>query len=137
MKIYVKVLQGQEHELFVSPNQTVDEVRSLVGAKTNSLTQDVKVLFKGKTLSSTTTLDELGIKDGDKLTAVLRKNPNGDSKINDALTKHLQPYFKPHEIQRILTEFNKHLAASVAKLSLDDIERIAESCLRNRQYGLE
>jgi len=77
MKISIKKLDGTTEELDVEGNQTVESVKSDLSEKTGIKSEQISLIAKGKPLVNTSTLEESGIKAGDKLFMVIMLRGGG------------------------------------------------------------
>lgn len=115
-------------------------------------TEEQKLVFKGKTLLDDKRLSEYNITDGEKLFLVPQrggstastpctpvKSPfthfdtaQSTAPLWDKLHQFLRRHFTPQDAEKVLNEFKKDFDKSLSNMSLDDIERLAQSkLLRN------
>lgn len=128
MKIHIKVLQGQECSMEVSPEMSVLELKEQVFNRLKIPVNQQKFLLSGKTLADEKTLDHCGVKEGTKLIAAIRKNEDSGPDANllrSAAYTFLRRFYTEPEARKIQEEFMKSFHKSVNSLSLDDLERIA------------
>lgn len=84
-----------------------------------------KLIQVGRTLLDTKTIGSYDIKEGSKLTLVL-KTPDT---LKDAIYKQFRKYFNEKQSEKLTNDFMDHVQENIKGLSLDDIERLAISQL--------
>ncbi|XP_071444224.1 ubiquitin-like protein 4A [Hetaerina americana] len=147
MKINVKVLQGQECTLEVTEETNVLDFKKMVEKELKVPPGNQKLLYMGKPLSDGNTLKEYSIKDGAKMNLVVKKvdemNPVVSKEVppvipvtslQEAVTAFLRKYYNEADSKRVLLEFMTEFDRSLAALSLDDIERMAATCMSDEKH---
>mmetsp|Transcript_73040 Transcript_73040/g.171274 ORF Transcript_73040/g.171274 Transcript_73040/m.171274 type:complete len:760 (+) Transcript_73040:54-2333(+) len=91
-KITVKVLSGQSFELDVGPADSILDVKEEIQKLTGFAADKQRLVFAGKQLSDTSTVQECKIEDGNTLHLVMRLNvsPVGSSSSSDALSRDMR-----------------------------------------------
>lgn len=84
-----------------------------------------KLIQVGRTLLDAKTISSYDIKDGSKITLVL-KQPDS---LKDALFKGFRKYFNEKQAEKLTNDFMDHFQEQLKSLSLDDVERLALSHL--------
>ncbi|CAL1531510.1 unnamed protein product [Lymnaea stagnalis] len=146
MHLTVKILNGEECTLAASPSSLVSDVKEQVEALLSIPVADQKLLFKGKALQDTKPLKDYGVEDSGKITLVIKKSmlkptdpSNTPQKFHpaeperpvwDKLRVFLQRHFRDRDVEVVLQEFKKEFERNLSNLSLDDIERLAITKLR-------
>ncbi|KAL9960821.1 hypothetical protein ACROYT_G034326 [Oculina patagonica] len=130
MQITVKILNGQEVRLEVSENDQISQVKRLVSEKLDVPVEQQRLVFKGKTLADSSTLQEHQIVEGSKLHLSIRKPGNGASSGNPddffkLLREFVRGHFSEQDTERVMQKFREDFKTWVWSLSLDDIERMA------------
>lgn len=80
-----------------------------------------KLIQVGRTLLDNKTVGSYDIKEGSKLTLVL-KQPDS---LKDAIYKQFRKYFNEKQSEKLTNDFMDHVQERNKYLSLDDIERLA------------
>ncbi|XP_041378259.1 ubiquitin-like protein 4A [Gigantopelta aegis] len=142
MHLTVKVLNGEECSIAASPSSTVLDVKQQVSALLSVPIQDQKLLYLGKPLQDERVLSEYSVKDGGKLMLVIKKSTTTPSSDNakspelsvadlapvwQKLLVFLNRHFTSKDAQLVLLEFKRDFEKGLSSLSLDDIERLAQS----------
>ncbi|XP_064473878.1 ubiquitin-like protein 4A [Ornithodoros turicata] len=128
MFITVKILQGQECTIEVSASSSISAVKELVAEQLQIPVDQQRLVFRGKTLSDGLSLGDYNIVEGNKLHLFVRKaSENTPSNHWSEMHRFLLEHFSAADADRVLEEYKKAFAESVASLSLDDIERLATS----------
>ncbi|XP_042227233.1 ubiquitin-like protein 4A [Homarus americanus] len=144
MKITVKILQGNECTMEVPGSSRVSKVKIIVNEFLSVAPHAQRLVYKGKTLSDETTLDEAGITDGAKIHLMVKKaevsSPSSGasssskklespttvdffSQLDTFLSKHLTQ----EQTTKVVSEFRKNCQLMVDSMNFDDIERFAAS----------
>ncbi|XP_046400658.1 ubiquitin-like protein 4A [Ischnura elegans] len=147
MKINVKVLQGQECTLEVSEETKVLDLKKMVEKELKVSPGHQKLLYLGKPLSDSNALKEYSIKDGAKMNLIIKKVEDSNSvaakevppvipvtSLQEAVTTFLRKYYNESDSKRVLNEFMTEFDRSLAALSLDDIERLAATCMLDEKH---
>lgn len=130
MQITVKILNGQEVRLEVSENDQISLVKQLASEKLDVPVDQQRLVFKGRTLADSSTLQEHQISDGSKLHLSVRKSGHGASSGNPEdffglLREVIRGHFNEQDTERVMQKFKEDFKTWVWSLSLDDIERMA------------
>lgn len=146
MKVLVKILQGRECLVEISPSETVLELKNKVRDLLGVDVPQQKLLLTGKTLADENPLSFYpGIKDGSKLNLVVKKESQGPSEdksaqnnsgtalLKESVSKILKHYYTESETESIANELVKDLKNKVNKLSFDDLERLATVLLQDQE----
>ena len=122
MLLVVKILNGSEHSVDVSPDISIQELKNVLTNELKIPANQQRLMFKGKALTDTHFLKDYSIESGAKLNLMIKK----DNESN--LTKQLKSISKPFvtDVDEFATIFNKELKKLVNEMSLDDIERYDE-----------
>ncbi|XP_042888021.1 ubiquitin-like protein 4A [Penaeus japonicus] len=143
MKVTVKILQGSECSLEVSGTTRIRDLKDKVEIILNVSPSAQRLVFRGKTLTDETSLDEAGITDGAKIHLMVKKgelsspslgasssnsvssNPTVDffAQLDTFLRKHLTQ----EQTTQVVNEFRKNCQLMVDSMNFDDIERFAAS----------
>ncbi|XP_048742081.1 ubiquitin-like protein 4A [Ostrea edulis] len=156
MHIYVKILKGNDFQVAVSSSHTVLGVKEILAMQISIPVEEQKLVFKGKALVDDKRLSYYNIKEGDRLFLLTKKPEKSGSPspgmvpkfaadlsncsttiLWDKLRAFLQRHFTPQDVEKILTEFQKDFNASIERLSLDDIERLAITKMTQSKVGQE
>lgn len=129
MFISVKILQGEECTIEVSASSSISAVKQLVAQALQIPVDQQRLVFKGKTLSDSLSLGDYNIVEGNRLHLFVLKTAEEAAVIWDQMRKFLLVQFSPEDAEKVLEEYKKDFSKSVASLSLDDIERLASTCL--------
>ncbi|KAK7489731.1 hypothetical protein BaRGS_00019126 [Batillaria attramentaria] len=146
MHITVKVLNGQECTLAVSPSSQVSELKELVNTLMSIPIADQKLLYRGRTLGDDKALKEYEIVDGARLTLVVKKSsrdspspvttsqpvPAPLAPVWEKLHLFLRRHFRERDADLVLAEFRKNFEMGLSRLSLDDIDRFAATKIRQQ-----
>lgn len=84
-----------------------------------------KLIQVGRTLLDNKTVGSYDIKEGSKITLVM-KQPDS---LKDAIYKQFRRYFNEKQSEKLTNDFLDHVQERTKYLSLDDIERLALSQL--------
>jgi len=149
MKITVKILQGVECCVEISEDQTTDDLKVAVEGELKIPVENQKLVLKGKTLQSSTSLRDYKLKDGDKvhlvvktpalaavepISAVIPDNPR--AKLENHLKRVIKQHFRSEEeSNRVVAATLKGLDRRLSSLSLDDIERICAGWDRDKKLN--
>ncbi|XP_008557076.1 ubiquitin-like protein 4A [Microplitis demolitor] len=147
MKISVKILQGRECVVEISPSETVLELKNKVSELLGVDVPQQKLLLTGKALADENPLSFYpGIKDGSKLNLVVRKTTQessdeklqsvqkyGTALLRESVSKVLKKYYSQTETESIINELVKDLRTKVNNLSFDDLERLATALLQDQE----
>lgn len=129
MLITVKILQGQECTIEVSASSSVSAVKQLLAEQLQIPVDQQRLVFRGRTLSDRLSLGDYNIVEGNRLHLFVRKGTENTNALWSEMHKFLLQYFSPEDADKVLEEYKREFANSVASLSLDDIERLAASFL--------
>ncbi|XP_059175847.1 ubiquitin-like protein 4A [Physella acuta] len=148
MHLTVKILNGEECTLAASPSSLVSDVKEQVEALLSIPVADQKLLFKGKALQDTKPLRDYGVEDSGKIILVVKRPVTKSSDTTKTLSPQnihpaeperpvweklrvfLQRHFRDRDVEAVLQEFKKEFERNLSSLSLDDIERLATTKLR-------
>ncbi|XP_015115906.1 ubiquitin-like protein 4A [Diachasma alloeum] len=145
MKVLVKILQGKECVVEISPTETVLELKNKVSELLGVDVPQQKLLLTGKALADENPLSFYpGIKDGSKLNLVVKKSSQGPSEekqatksgtvlLRESVTKILKHYYSESETETIVNEMIKDLRNKVNNLSFDDLERLATTLIQDQE----
>lgn len=143
MKVTVKILQGSECNLEVSGTTRIRDLKDKVEIILNVSPSAQRLVFRGKTLTDETSLEEAGITDGAKIHLMVKKgelsspslgasssnsvssNPTVDffAQLDTFLRKHLTQ----EQTTQVVIEFRKNCQLMMDSMNFDDIERFAAS----------
>ncbi|ROT72183.1 ubiquitin-like protein 4A [Penaeus vannamei] len=143
MKVTVKILQGSECNLEVSGTTRIRDLKDKVEIILNVSPSAQRLVFRGKTLTDETSLEEAGITDGAKIHLMVKKgelsspslgasssnsvssNPTVDffAQLDTFLRKHLTQ----EQTTQVVNEFRKNCQLMMDSMNFDDIERFAAS----------
>jgi len=146
MKVVVKILQGDECVIELSPTDSVltlkSKVRDLLGIDTSLQ----KLILLGKALADENPLSFYpGIKEGCRLYLVVKKeaqtssqakpanSKSGTALLKEEMSRVLRHYYTPSETESIVNELMKDLRKKVDGLSFDDLERLATALLQDQE----
>lgn len=129
MFISVKILQGEECTIEVSASSSISAVKHLVAQQLQIPVDQQRLVFKGKTLSDSLSLGDYNIVEGNRLHLFVLKAADNSAVVWDQMRKFLLSQFSHEDAEKVLEEYKKDFAQSAASLSLDDIERLADSCM--------
>ncbi|XP_012288760.1 ubiquitin-like protein 4A [Orussus abietinus] len=145
MQVTVKILQGSECVVDITPSETILELKNKVSNLLSIDANQQKLLFMGKALADENPLSFYpGIKDGSKLNLVVKKKATitSENKSTDAsgiqlfrkeMSKVLSYYYTESETELIVNEVVKDLKNKVSSLSFDDLERLAAALLQDHE----
>ncbi|KAF7994950.1 hypothetical protein HCN44_004422 [Aphidius gifuensis] len=149
MKLLVKILQGSECTVDISPSETVLELKNKVHELLGVEVPQQKLLLTGKALADENLLSFYpGIKDGSKLNLVVKKlsqesNENkqqvgksGIVLLKESVSKILKHYYSESETESITNEMIKGLKNKVNHLSFDDLERLATTLIQDQETAV-
>lgn len=135
MKVFVKVLSGQEITLEVDGSQQISSVKKMVEERLKVPFDQQRLVFRGSTLANASSLDDNRILENSKLHLFIKKTA-AKSTHHDAQTlwpelrKFLHSHFSEPDADAVLKNFKEDFKSTLEKLSLDDLERMG-------QYHLE
>jgi len=144
MKVTVKILQGQECSVDVSPGDAVDSLKERVASLLGVAVHNQRILYRGKTLQEGTSLKEYNLVEGAKLHLVVKKedsptkceNKSAANKVEEELFKQMRKHFKSEDdTRKVVLAFIKNFETKMVSLSLDDIERICERWNRDNRLS--
>ncbi|XP_063600920.1 ubiquitin-like protein 4A [Penaeus indicus] len=143
MKVTVKILQGSECNLEVSGTTRIRDLKDKVEIILNVSPSAQRLVFRGKTLTDETSLEEAGITDGAKIHLMVKKgelsSPSlGASSSNSVsstptvdffaqLDTFLRKHLTQEQTTQVVNEFRKNCQLMVDSMNFDDIERFAAS----------
>ncbi|KAF7255249.1 hypothetical protein EG68_07923 [Paragonimus skrjabini miyazakii] len=134
MNLKVKPLSKPEKSVQVLNSATVSDLLEAVQNSFNVDSACQRLVFKGcPLLDKLKTLDEYGIKDGDKLTLILKSTPIRQVQqrnFESLLRARLSTVYTEEEVDSIVSKFMHILSARINSMSLDDVERLAEIWLQ-------
>ncbi|XP_022301366.1 ubiquitin-like protein 4A [Crassostrea virginica] len=150
MHIYVKLFKGNDFEVAVSAGQTVQGLKEILAMQISIPVEEQKLVFKGKALADDKLLSFYKIEEGDRVFLFTKKvdKPTAAAAAEnipkfaadmsccsttvlwDKLRIFLQRHFTPQDVEKVLIEFQKDFNSRLQRLSLDDIERLAITKLR-------
>jgi len=141
MLIHIKVLNNPalaEVQLEVSPNDTIQGIKSRLSDQLNIPIDQQKLVLKGKPLHDGS-LQDHQIVDGSKLHLMISTNYSTPpiKQVNNAFINELRLLASkwiqnPNEREAFVTAFQKEMKNTVDHLSLDDIEKLCSD--RLNQY---
>ncbi|XP_014675008.1 PREDICTED: ubiquitin-like protein 4A-B [Priapulus caudatus] len=144
VNLTVKVLQGGECTLMMSPDDSIQAVKEKVAIELSVPIQQQRLVLRGKTLSDSQTLESYKIGSGAKLHLVILKNATPDGSTAPAhksdalwieLSTVLNKHFSADDAKRVLDELRKDFDYNLRIMSLDDVERLARHGLRLQPDG--
>ncbi|XP_037802176.1 ubiquitin-like protein 4A [Penaeus monodon] len=143
MKVTVKILRGSECSLEVSGTTRIRDLKDKVEIILNVSPSSQRLVFRGKTLTDETSLEEAGITDGAKIYLMVKKgelsSPSlGASSSNSVsssptvdffaqLDTFLRKHLTQEQTTQVVNEFRKNCQLMVDSMNFDDIERFAAS----------
>ena len=73
MKIIIKVIKGKTFTLEIDHQQTVEELKRMIADEDGIEMECQKLVYKGKGLTNSKTLEEIQLKDGSTVVVMKRK----------------------------------------------------------------
>ena len=126
MKVIIKVLKGQDCALDVTPATKILEIKQKIEKSMKIPVGNQKLLLLGRTLNDEQSIASYqNIKDGSKLNLIAMK-PDG---LRDVIHRSFRRFYNEQQAERLTTEFISDFEKKISLLSLDDIERLADSLL--------
>ncbi|OII72328.1 UV excision repair protein RAD23 [Cryptosporidium andersoni] len=90
MKIKVRTVQNTEHEIEVEGNFTVLQMKQLIEAKNSQMTASrQKLIFAGRILGDSQTVQDVGIKEGERLVVLVSKGAIQQKSSEISQTKNI------------------------------------------------
>ena len=147
MKLFIKVLGRNEEFAIGIPDAPVEveSLKMMLERNKGFPVNAQRILFKGKALLDSKTIQDYGITEGSKLHLSIKttgdiarlskdagSSSKSDSSANDEgefykkLRKVLKKHFTDDDAEKIFSKFSESYAGMINALSLDDIERIAK-----------
>nr|XP_023029863.1 NEDD8 [Leptinotarsa decemlineata] len=124
MKITVKYLKGGSILVDVTEKMTILELKQKIEKDFNIAASQQTLILQGKCLQDDKSVEDYPkIKDGAKVYVAIKKPETLMSVLNVFLRK----YYSEEQCKLIIDEFMRNFHSKVDSLSLDDLERIAES----------
>lgn len=105
----------------MSAEETILDVKQKIENQMKVPVSHQKLIQVGRTLLDNKTVGSYDIKEGSKLTLVL-KQPDS---LKDAIYKQFRKYFNERQSEKLTNDFMDHVQERNKYLSLDDIERLA------------
>lgn len=152
MKVKVKILQGAECNVDITHGDSVETLKELVKAQLNISPADQRLLHKGKPLQEGTLLGDYGLREGDRLHLVVKKEaspatgpaqptttgcietqtePSSREGLESEVFRLLRPHYgNDGDARKVVGAFMKNFDKKLSCLSLEDIETICESWSR-------
>ncbi|KAL7067625.1 putative UV excision repair protein Rad23 [Cryptosporidium serpentis] len=91
MKIKVRTVQNTEHEIEVEDNFTVLQIKQLIEAKNSQMTASrQKLIFAGRILGDSQTVQDIGIKEGERLVVLVSKGTIQQKPSEISQTKNIE-----------------------------------------------
>ena len=109
----------------VNEESTVLDMKVDIEKKSEIPVEHQKILLLGKTLVDDKTIGSYSIKDGCKLTLVVKK----PDPLKEVILRQFKKYYQEEQSEKLTKEFMKDFDAKMKQLSLDDLERIAAELL--------
>lgn len=109
----------------MSPDDTILEMKTKIESHMKIPVSHQKLIQVGRTLLDNKTVGSYDIKEGAKLTLVM-KQPDS---LKDAIYKQFRKHFNEQQSEKLTNDFMDHVQERNKYLSLDDIERLAISQL--------
>merc|ERR1712178_159274 len=133
MKLQIKILNGKDCVVDVSPNSTIPQLKEQVEKNMGVPASSQRLVFRGKPLVDEKTVSGSGLTDNTKIFLVVKKSEEAVSATPASKSPHLwtelgtllRRHFREEDAKKVLDEFRKDFYGNMASLSLDDIERIA------------
>lgn len=143
MQLTVKALQGRECSLQVPEDELVSTLKHLVSDKLNVPVRQQRLLFKGKALADEKRLSDYNIGPNSKLNLVVKPlekvllEEESAHRLVDSpppplwqlISKVLARHFSVADASRVLEQLQRDYDRSLSRLTLDDIERLANRFL--------
>lgn len=147
MKLFIKVLGRNEEFTIGLPDEPVKvEVLKLMLERNKGFPVSAqRILFKGKALLDSKTIEDYGITEGSKLHLSIKatedierlskdtgnssnseSSANGEGEFYKRLRNVLKKHFTDDDAEKIISTFSESYSGMINALSLDDIERIAK-----------
>ncbi|KAG5445878.1 hypothetical protein CSKR_113560 [Clonorchis sinensis] len=133
MKLRIKPLTKPEQSVEVSSNATTSDLFEAVHSAFGVDPAGQRLVFKGcPLLDKSRLISQYGIRDGDKLTLVIKQVSVPDSfqerrpSFETLLRNHLAHTYSEREVEVIVSKFMHILFTRINAMSLNDIERLAE-----------
>jgi len=149
MKINVKALHGRDCNPVVSEHTNVEELKQLIMDELDIPVEQQRLMFKGKPLQDTMTLQQCGVTPDSKIILTIKEtnsssDPSRSSSLHPSSSKSsaalhrrlitvLSRHFQYADAERVADEFLKDLHEQISSLSFDEIERMAKANLQLNQ----
>ncbi|XP_059481590.1 ubiquitin-like protein 4A [Neocloeon triangulifer] len=139
MKITIKMLQGRECSLEVTPDTSVIALKRMISPQLCVPVAEQKLLILGKPMQDDKKLSDYSVKEGCKINLIRRvcdSNSHTADKpgLRDTMLAFLLKHMPPDKALKVLDEFMKDFNKSINSLSIDDIERIAKTRLQEENH---
>lgn len=72
MRILIKKLDGKKAPMNVDNTESISKIKDKLAEKTGIFTEAIRLIFRGRPLDGTKTIQELSINDGDVLHMILQ-----------------------------------------------------------------
>ncbi|XP_004606648.1 ubiquitin-like protein 4A [Sorex araneus] len=141
MQLTVKALQGRECSLQVSEDEPVSTLKERVSQTLNVPVRQQRLLFKGKALADGKRLSDYSIGPNSKLNLVVKplekvlreekvaEGPPATPAAWQLVSQILARHFSAADASRVLDQLQRDYEKSLSRLTLDDIERLANRFL--------
>nr|CAD7412836.1 unnamed protein product [Timema poppensis] len=135
MKIYINVLNRHKCCLEIQSYNSIRDVKQKVFDALHIPIEHQKLLLIGKPLADDKKISDYPIKEGSRLHLIVKKEDSSSksTKLGRTMFSFLNQYYSEADSKRILDEFMKNFEVSISNLSLDDLERIATSYLKEEK----
>ncbi|KAL5964054.1 Ubiquitin-like protein 4A [Taenia solium] len=108
---------------------TIAELLPQISSDSGVESDRISLLFNGTPLDKNRSLKDYSIKSGDRIVVVIKSGLTQN--FDQILQKYLQAYYSAHDAQAISTKFMKLLSKTLDSLSIDDIDRFANTFSRS------
>jgi ubiquitin-like protein 4 len=125
MKIIIKVLNAEPIEIEVTEQQSILELKMQLERLNAFPIAHQKILLVGKTLADDKIIGQTNIKEGSKLTLVIKK----PDQLKDVLQRNLKKYYSEDDSATLSKAFFVDFEKKLLQLSLDDLERLASGII--------
>ncbi|CAK9294538.1 unnamed protein product [Gordionus sp. m RMFG-2023] len=155
MIIYIKVLNGEECHVEVSPNESIGTIKNLLSDLLKIPVNNQKLVFKGKTLSDINCLKDYNIGPNTRMHLILskpllinnkssttatidksKKSSNSNYDFWNILHKHIEQTINKNDSEILIDVCKKNFNTEFDRFNLNTLDRIAKSQMESKLQPL-
>ncbi|XP_049807272.1 uncharacterized protein LOC126249638 [Schistocerca nitens] len=133
MKISVKVPDSSTLlPVEVAADATLQSLKQAISETSGIPAANQRIIFRGVAIFDDFPLSVYGIKDEAKVAVVKAREGEADCTVlKDAMYRYLRQYYNESDSSKITREFMIYFYKSILNLSLDDLEKLCATFLRD------